>query len=68
MQPAASLSKALKGIQGVNFVVLNLKSIDGKIVSHNVYWLSKDEDFKALNSMASTTITDRSLKGREDND
>jgi hypothetical protein len=62
VQPAVSLAKVLKGAQGVNFVVLNLKSNDGRIVSHNVYWLSKDEDFKTLNSMAGTFVRVEVLK------
>ena len=56
VQKSASLAKSLKGAQGVNFVVLNLKDSSGKIVSHNVYWLSKDEDFTTLNSMPETSL------------
>jgi Exo-beta-D-glucosaminidase Ig-fold domain len=56
VQKTISLSKVLKGVQGVSFVVLNLKNLAGKIVSHNVYWLSKDEDFTSLNNMAGTSV------------
>ncbi len=56
VQKSASLAKSLKGAQGVNFVVLNLKDGSGKIVSHNVYWLSKDEDFRTLKSMPETSL------------
>lgn len=62
VQRAISLSKALKGAQGVNFVVLNLKDSIGKIISHNVYWLSKDEDFTSLNGMAKTSVKVEVLK------
>jgi hypothetical protein len=63
VQKSASLIKSLKGVQGVNFVVLNLKNGAGKIVSHNVYWLSKDEDFTTLNSMPETVLKVDVLKG-----
>ncbi|MDP2335523.1 MAG: glycoside hydrolase family 2 protein, partial [Bacteroidota bacterium] len=46
-----SLAKILTDAKGVNFVVLNLKDAAGKVVSHNVYWLAADNDYKALNSM-----------------
>jgi beta-galactosidase/beta-glucuronidase len=56
VQKAISLADALKEAKGVNFVVLNLKNSSGKVVSHNVYWLAKDEDFKSLNTMPETTV------------
>jgi hypothetical protein len=56
VQQSASLTKPLKGAQGVSFVVLNLKDNEGKIVSHNVYWLSKDDDFTKLNNMPETSL------------
>jgi len=56
VQQAISLAKPLKGAQGVNFVVLNLKNKSGQIVSHNVYWLSKDEDFTSLNGIAQSSV------------
>jgi hypothetical protein len=65
VQTASSLSKALKGVQGVNFVVLNLKDDAGKSVSHNVYWLSKDDDFTSLNDMAQTSVKVEVLKGEK---
>jgi hypothetical protein len=63
VKQAVSLSKAFKGVKGANFVVLNLKNSSGNIVSHNVYWLSKDEDFTAFNSMIKTTLKVELLKG-----
>ena len=63
VQQVISLAKALKGAQGVNFVVLNLKNNAGKVVSHNVYWLSKDEDFTSLNGMPKTSVKVEVLKG-----
>jgi hypothetical protein len=62
VQKSVSLAQSLKELQGVNFVVLNLKDGAGKIVSHNVYWLSKDEDFTTLNSMPETSLNVEVLK------
>jgi hypothetical protein len=50
------LSSALANIKGVSFVVLNLKNSIGKVVSHNVYWLSNDGDYKSLNDMQKTKL------------
>ncbi len=62
VQKALSLTDALKEAKGVNFVVLNLRNSAGKVVSHNVYWLSKDEDFKSLNTMPETSVKVQVLK------
>jgi hypothetical protein len=51
-----SLAKILTNAKGVNFVVLNLKDATGKVVSHNVYWLAADNDYKALNSMSKVKV------------
>jgi beta-galactosidase/beta-glucuronidase len=45
------LKDALAATNGVSFVVLNLTNVQGKTVSHNVYWLSANDDFKALSDM-----------------
>jgi len=50
------LSMVLDGARGVSFVVLNLKNSSGSVVSHNVYWLSNDEDYTSLNDMSSTQV------------
>jgi hypothetical protein len=57
-----TLSKVLDDKRGVNFVVLNLKDNSGKLVSHNVYWLSADNDYKALNTMPRTQVQATVLK------
>ena len=56
VKEASSLSSVLKAIKGVNFVVLNLKNSTGRVISHNVYWLSNEGDFKSMNGMPKTTI------------
>ena len=55
-----SLAAVLSTAIGVNFVVLNLKNSSGKIISHNVYWLSKG-DYKSLNDMPATSVTAKVL-------
>ena len=62
VKETSSLSKVLANAKGVSFVVLNLKDKAGKIVSHNVYWLSNDGDYKSLNDMPKTTLQTSVLK------
>ncbi len=61
VREATSLSSVLTGIKGVNFVVLNLKNSTGRVISHNVYWLSNEGDFKSMNDMPKTTILTKVL-------
>jgi exo-1,4-beta-D-glucosaminidase len=56
VKEVTSLSPALSGIKGVCFVVLNMKDINGRILSHNVYWLSDDKDYKSLGSLQKTNV------------
>ncbi len=56
VKETSSLAKILSESKGVNFVVLNLKDKDGRIISHNVYWLSNNGDYKSLNTMPETTL------------
>jgi archaellum component FlaF (FlaF/FlaG flagellin family) len=49
----------------VSFVVLNLKDASGKIISHNVYWLAADNDYKALNTMPRTQVKTTVLKSEQ---
>ncbi len=51
-----SVETVLKNSKGIAFVVLNLKNSAGKVVSHNVYWLSQDNDYKPLNNLSETTV------------
>jgi hypothetical protein len=52
----------LKNSKGVAFVVLNLKNAAGKVVSHNVYWLSQNNDYNSLNNLAKTSVTAASAR------
>jgi hypothetical protein len=56
VKQVSSLDKVLGNEKGVNFVVLNLKDNEGRVISHNVYWLSKEEDYTALEKMAPTDV------------
>ena len=56
------LKETLVGAKGVSFVVLNLINSTGKIVSHNVYWLSPGNNFTAFNNMDNTTVQAKVLK------
>jgi beta-galactosidase/beta-glucuronidase len=56
VKETADLTSALSGAKGVNFVVLNLKNNIGRIISHNVYWLSNDGDYKPLQELQKTTL------------
>ncbi|HEY3389122.1 MAG TPA: beta galactosidase jelly roll domain-containing protein [Prolixibacteraceae bacterium] len=57
-----SLAKVLADAKGVNFVVLNLKDAGGKVISHNVYWLTADNNYTALNSMPQAKVETTVLK------
>jgi len=61
-----SLAAVLSTANGVNFVVLNLKNSSGKIISHNVYWLSKG-DYKSLNDMPATSVVAKVLSTNKGN-
>jgi len=60
-----TLSKDLVDPKGVIFVILNMKNAAGKTISHNVYWLSGDNDFKALNTMPRTNVQTTVLKSEK---
>jgi hypothetical protein len=70
IKETSSLDKILKEAKGVSFIVLNLKNSSGKILSHNVYWISPDGDYKSMNEMNETNIYVSELKeekGKIDN-
>ena len=56
-----SLSSVLTSAKGVSFVVLKLKNSAGKILSHNVYWLSGEGNYKSLQEMQITGVEARVL-------
>ena len=56
VKETSNLEKILADTKGIVFVVLNLKNASGKIISHNVYWISSDGDYKPMNGMAETSV------------
>jgi exo-1,4-beta-D-glucosaminidase len=69
IKETSTLEKVMKEAKGVTFVVLNLKNQSGKVISHNVYWISPDGDYKSMNEMAETNINVSVLneeKGKND--
>lgn len=61
------LKEILKTSNGVSFVVLNLINNGGKTVSHNVYWLSPENNFTSFNNMNSTQVQVKVLKTERGN-
>lgn len=51
-----SLARIRENNRGILFVVLNLKDQGGRIISHNVYWLSSDGTYKELNNLPETSV------------
>jgi hypothetical protein len=62
IKETSSLEKVIMEAKGVTFIVLNLKNQSGKVISHNVYWISPDGDYKSMNDMAETNINVSVLK------
>jgi hypothetical protein len=62
IRETSGLDKVLKEAGGVKFVVLNLRNHSGEVISHNVYWISPDGDYKSMNEMAETNINVSVLK------
>lgn len=56
VKEATELADVLGRAEGVSFVVLRLKNSAGSVLSQNVYWLSKDNDFKALKTMPEAQV------------
>lgn len=65
VEETLDLSSVLTKSQGVNFVVLRLKDKSGKTISANTYWLSSNNDFKALNNMPEAGVSVK-VAGRTD--
>jgi beta-galactosidase/beta-glucuronidase len=57
-----NLSQILADAKGVAFVVLNLKNTSGRVISHNVYWISSNNDYKQMNKMPETIVSVTRLK------
>ena len=60
-----SLPEILTKADGVKFVVLNLKNNVGKVISHNVYWIATDNNYKSLSNMPVTKVQTTILKSEK---
>ena len=65
VKESISLASVLSNHQGVTFVVLNLNNAAGNLVSHNVYWISTNNDYKALNNLPKSDIKAKILKSEK---
>jgi hypothetical protein len=65
VKEATSLADVLGKTKGIVFVVLNLKNSAGKVVSHNVYWLSSDGDYKPINNLPDASVSVTVLKSEK---
>jgi exo-1,4-beta-D-glucosaminidase len=50
------LNNILSKYTALSFVVLNLKDEKGKLISHNVYWFSKDHQYQALKELPTVNL------------
>jgi beta-galactosidase/beta-glucuronidase len=57
-----ALNHELQDRQGIYFLVLNLTGEGGSPVSHNVYWLSRGNDFNSLKQMPFAKVQARLIK------
>ncbi len=65
-----SLEEVREQNKGILFVVLNLKDQSGKTVSHNVYWLSPDNNYRTLKDIPPSSVSVsllKTMKGDIDN-
>ena len=62
VKESIALSAVLAQAKGIQFVVLNLKDVAGKVISHNVYWIAANKDFRGLNTMLPAKIQANVLK------
>ena len=64
-----SLAPVMKTGNGVQFILLRLKDAQGKLISHNTYWLEAKHDYHSIYGMPTTTITaTATMAQRKDNE
>lgn len=51
-----SLANVLSKENGISFVVLNLMNSSGNTISHNVYWMAPENNFKSLKGMPTANL------------
>jgi beta-galactosidase/beta-glucuronidase len=62
VKESISLATTLSSQKGVTFVVLNINDAARNLISHNVYWISGNNDYKSLNNMPKSDIQVKVLK------
>ena len=65
VKESVSLSGVLNESKEVCFVVLRLKNTEGKVASENIYWLSGNDDYTAMNKMDKARVTTTIQKALE---
>ncbi len=65
VQTPLSLKETLGKAAGVNFVVLNLTDNSGKTISHNVYWIENNNDYKPLQTLSASAVETQILNKSE---
>jgi len=65
VKETASLNSLLEKTRGICFVVLNLRNPAGKVVSHNIYWISPDGNYKQLRDLNETFVSTGVLKSEK---
>ena len=66
VKESTDLTDLLERAKGVSFIVLNLKDFTGKVVSHNVYWISSDNDYKVINNLPAASVSASIIKSEKD--
>jgi hypothetical protein len=67
IEELSSIDKVLKDAKNVVFIVLNLKNSAGELVSHNIYWLAQNGDYKSMNDMDKTDLNVAVTKADKEN-
>jgi len=57
-----SLKTELANTKELCFVILNLKSISDKTISHNTYWMAPNNDYTSLNTMHNAALSTKVIK------
>jgi hypothetical protein len=57
VKETTGIATQLATTEGVKFVELELKNSAGKVGSRNIYWLSRDGNYKEMKDMPKTTVT-----------
>jgi hypothetical protein len=65
VKETTSLSETIGKTKGIVFVVLNLKNSAGNVISHNVYWLSSNGDYKPINNLPDASVSVTVLKSEK---